>query len=146
MAGTAFAGGTITDPGATHTSEARDGKLERYQQVLLVLLGLFGCLVVWGGMTQFVDALRLRFVGLETMGVVSRGPRTHRAHRCQGPGVVPGRPAEGRLRSEVGLSWVHLLTVTVGFGLVAAPPAVLLLTGTWRLPGRWFVALRRRTR
>jgi len=197
----------MTDSGATDSSRATGGKLERYQQVLLVLLGLFGCLVMWGGMTQLVDDLRLRFFGLETTGVVieheaesstmaatpSRGPQSaanspaaqSTVSRGAGSTIVfrpivaidtpegtarirgallggseriapigarvavsylAGRAAEGRIRSELGLSWVYLLTAAVGFGLVAAPLAILLLTGTWTLPDRWFPALRSRAR
>jgi len=63
------------------------------------------------------------------------------------PVLYPARrPAEGQLKSDVKLSWVHLLTAVVGFGLAAAPLAILLLTGTWRLPDRWFGALRSRAR
>ncbi len=184
-------------PSATETSQATDGRLETYQQVLLALLGVFGCLVLWGGVTQVVADLRLHLVGLETTGVVieheaesstiaavpsrgsrsaadslaqqstvSRGPRSTIVFRpvvgietpdgtasirgtllggieriapigARVPVLYPaGRPAEGRLRSEVRLSWVHLLSAVVGLGLVAAPLAVLLLTGTWRLPNR----------
>jgi hypothetical protein len=57
---------------------------------------------------------------------------------------LAGRPADGQIKSEVKLSWVHLLTAIIGLGLVAAPLAVLVLTGTWRRPDRWFAALRRR--
>ena len=195
----------MTDSAAADTSAGSHDKLERYQQVLLVLVGLFGCLVMWGGVTQFVDDLRLRFFGLETMGVViehqaesstipatpsrgsrsavsnfaaqstvSRGPSSttvfrpivaidtpHGKARIRGTLLVgvqqiapigtrvpvlylAGRPADGQIQSEVKLSWVRLLTAIIGFGLVAAPLAVLVLTGTWRLPDRWFAALRRR--
>jgi len=197
----------MPDSGASDTSQARDGKLERYQEVLLVLLGLFGCLVTWGGMTQFVDDLWLRFAGLETIGVVIEheaesstiAPTPSRVSRSAAGGLgaeqtvsralgstivfrpivaidtpdgharirgallvgrdrvapigtkVPvlypaRRPADGRLKSDVKLSWVYLLTAVVGFGLAAGPLAILLLTGTWRLPDRWFVASRSGTR
>ena len=195
----------MADSGAADTPAESYQRLERYQQVLLALVGLFGCLVMWGGVTQFVDDLRLRFFGLETMGVVvehqaesstipatpSRGSRSPGGSVAaqstvpRGPSsttvfrpivaidtpdgkarirgtllggleqIAPigarvpvlylaGRPADGQIRREVKLSWVHLLTAIIGFGLVAAPLAVLVLTGTWRLPDRWFAALRRR--
>jgi hypothetical protein len=195
----------MADSGAADTSAESYQRLERYQQVLLVSVGLFGCLVMWGGVTQFLDDLRLRFFGLETMGVVvehqaesstipatpprgSRSPGSSFAAQSTvplGPGsttvfrpivaidtpdgkarirgtllggleqIAPigarvpvlylaGRPADGQIQREVKLSWVHLLTAIIGFGLVAAPLAVLVLTGTWRLPDRWFAALRRR--
>jgi hypothetical protein len=195
----------MADSGAADTSADSHNELERYQQILLVSVGLFGCLVMWGGVTQLVDDLRLRFFGLETMGVVverqaesstipatpSRGSRSAagsfaaQSTVSRGPSsttvfrpivaidtpdgkarirgtllegleqIAPigarvpvlylaGRPADGQIKSEVKLSWVHLLTAIIGFGLVAAPLAVLVLTGTWRRPDRLFAALRRR--
>jgi hypothetical protein len=170
----------MTDPLATETAAATDGRLEPYQQVLLVLLGLFGCLVMWGGLTQVADNLRLRRFGLETTGVVveheaesttvaattSRGSQSTIVFRpivaistpdgtarirgtlsggldrvapigARVPVLYPaGRPADGRISSEVALSWVYALTAIVGLGLAAGPLAILLLTGTWRLRGR----------
>lgn len=167
----------MTDPRTTETAAATDNRLEGYQQVLLVLLGLFGCLVMWGGLSQVADNLRLRQFGLETTGVVvgheaesttvaataSHGARSATVFRPIVAIATPdgtarirgtvlggldriapigarvavlypaGRPADGRISTEVTLSWVYLLTAVVGMALAAGPLAVLLLTGTWRL-------------
>ena len=37
----------MADSGAADTSADSHQRLERYQQVLLALVGLFGCLVMW---------------------------------------------------------------------------------------------------
>jgi hypothetical protein len=170
----------MTDPRATETGAATDSRLEGYQQVALVLLGLFGCLVTWGGMSRVAENLWLRQFGLETTGVVieheaesttiagtsSRGSRSTTVFRPIVAIATPdgtarirgtlsggldriapigarvrvlypaGRPADGRISSEMTLSWIYLLTAILGLGMAAAPLAILLLTGTWRLSGR----------
>ena len=125
----------MTEPGATDAAKAEGNKLEGYQQVFLGLLGLFGCLVVWGAMTQVVESVRLSRFGLETRGVVveheasssttaktvSHGPRSTIVFRP----IVAIETPDGKARIR-GLTWEGLERVPP----IGARVPVLYLPGS----------------
>ncbi len=170
----------MADQDAPADTTGDSSRLNGVQQFFLLAFGLFGCLVVWGATTEFVDDVRLRLFGRETVGVVVEhewSSSTTMTRGLSGPGstitfspivaidtpdgkakirgkvfraltdVAPigtkvgvlylvGRPADGAIKSEVDLAWISILTGLLGFAMVAAVVAVMVATGTWKLPRR----------